>query len=232
MEAAKRAALANMHGFEAGGGGGGSAFTGRGKKAPPAASAGRKDDGKGGKGAGAAGGDLFDPAAKERRAARFAPAERGRSAATAAAAAAAEEEDDDAAWDRMKGEALVGHCETMCPRAEMLRREGDSDLLTFERENPQQQPWTTNPELAVKKYTRSVELSLQPCDVRPLPTLQRSMAHLLRIADKSADELLMYGPSVSFADVQKFLWDRMRSIRQDLSLQHLLGALRLDGRAA
>ena len=223
MEAEKRKALAAMHGFSGDGGSGG------GFKGAPKASTSKPKPPPGLKTTGIkAAGGLMDPAAKDRRAARFAsPSDARRGGAAVADAGPRSGGDggnDDDEWDRMAGHHLVGTCQTMCPRDEMLRREADSNIFHFERENPMQHPWTTNHDLAVKKYTRSVELSLRPCDVRTLPTLERTMRHLMTIGDKSDDELLAYGPSISFIDTQKFLWDRMRSIRQDLSLQHMLGA--------
>eukprot|EP00958_Prasinococcus_capsulatus_P024180 scaffold3743_cov389-Prasinococcus_capsulatus_cf.AAC.7 len=102
---------------------------------------------------------------------------------------------------------LVGACEEMCPWAEYERRARIGDFTQFEKD----EEGKPDPELMVKKYVRSVDLDLQNESVRTIASLERTMSHLLQLLDR---------PNVRFKEVQKFVWDRSRSIRQDLNLTH------------
>ena len=64
----------------------------------------------------------------------------------------------------------------------------------------------------VKKFKRTLDDSDRvPDKVRTRQALQRTVDYLWSIMDS-------HGHS-NFGSVQKFLWDRLRSVRQDLTLQ-------------
>lgn len=117
---------------------------------------------------------------------------------------------------------VVGTCEDMCPEAERVRRMRQRDVAYFERPN-QSEPDVTTRALAVKKFARKVTVKQRdediddsdmwgPSDVRTMPALQRTMVHLRELMDRS---------DMPFGVLHKFLWDRHRSVRQDLNVQHI-----------
>lgn len=130
---------------------------------------------------------------------------------------AMEEAEEDAAVDY-----VVGTCEDMCPAAERTRRMRQRDVAYFERPD-QSEPDVTTRALAVKKFARKVTVKQRdedvddsdmwgPSDVRTMPALQRTMLHLRGLMDQT---------DVPFGVLHKFLWDRHRSVRQDLNVQHI-----------
>ena len=117
---------------------------------------------------------------------------------------------------------VVGTCSDMCPAAERTRRMRQRDVAYFERPD-QSEPDVTTRELAVKKFARKVTVRQRdedvddsdmwgPSDVRTMSALQRTMLHLRGLMDQS---------DVPFGVLHKFLWDRHRSVRQDLNVQHI-----------
>mmetsp|Transcript_30870 Transcript_30870/g.77310 ORF Transcript_30870/g.77310 Transcript_30870/m.77310 type:complete len:1493 (-) Transcript_30870:292-4770(-) len=104
---------------------------------------------------------------------------------------------------------MVGTCELMCPPAERDLRERKNDIELFERVDPLDRN-TSHPALCVKKYTRIVD-NVTPDMVRTRGALSKSASQLYSLLDTR--------PEVSFMTKSKFLWDRLRSVRQDLSLQ-------------
>jgi len=105
---------------------------------------------------------------------------------------------------------VVGTCELMCPEKERDTRSANGDLELFERANAEDRT-TSHPDLCVKKYTRIVD-GITPDMVRTPQGLQLAIDQLWRILD---------GRDESFMTKSKFVWDRLRSIRQDLSLQQI-----------
>nr|CAD1828400.1 unnamed protein product [Ananas comosus var. bracteatus] len=97
--------------------------------------------------------------------------------------------------------SLVGTCPDMCPAKERAQRERLRDLSVFERVDGN--PKRSSPDLAVKK----------PSDMRPLPVLQKTLDYLLSLLDSSP---------YPFEIVHDFVFDRTRSIRQDLSMQNIV----------
>nr|DAD43022.1 TPA_asm: hypothetical protein HUJ06_001252 [Nelumbo nucifera] len=108
--------------------------------------------------------------------------------------------------------SLVGTCLDMCPARERAQRERLRDLSVFERLNGN--PGRTSPSLAVKKFCRTMSTThIQASDVRPLPVLQGTLDYLLSLLDSSEHP---------FDVVHDFVFDRTRSIRQDLSMQNIV----------
>ncbi|XP_027773918.1 SAC3 family protein C isoform X2 [Solanum pennellii] len=120
-------------------------------------------------------------------------------------------------WDKVIDEdiddiqSLVGTCPFMCPVEEREKRERLRDLAVFERlhGNPRQ----SSPSLAVKKFCRTISVkTLQDSDVRPLSVLEDTLNYLCNLLDSTEHP---------FEVVHDFIFDRMRSIRQDLSMQNI-----------
>ncbi|XP_022765683.1 SAC3 family protein C isoform X4 [Durio zibethinus] len=108
--------------------------------------------------------------------------------------------------------SIVGTCLFMCPEGERAQRERQRDLAVFERLNGD--PRKTSPALAVKKFCRTISLKyVQASDVRPLSVLEDTLNYLLNLLDSSEHP---------FEVVHDFIFDRTRSIRQDLSMQNIV----------
>ncbi|PKA53174.1 hypothetical protein AXF42_Ash009904 [Apostasia shenzhenica] len=107
---------------------------------------------------------------------------------------------------------LVGTCPDMCPAKERVQRERLRDLAVFERLNGH--PRKTSPSLAVKKFCRTLS-SNEVClsDIRPASVLQNTLQYLLSLVDTTGQP---------FEVVHDFVFDRTRSIRQDLSMQNIV----------
>ncbi|XP_043690604.1 SAC3 family protein C isoform X2 [Telopea speciosissima] len=108
--------------------------------------------------------------------------------------------------------STIGTCTLMCPAGERVQREHLRDLSVFERLNGH--PGKTSPSLAVKKFCRTMSTKhVQESDVRPLPVLRDTLCYLLNLLDSSEQP---------FEVVHDFVFDRTRSIRQDLSMQNIV----------
>ncbi|XP_020686186.1 SAC3 family protein C isoform X1 [Dendrobium catenatum] len=107
---------------------------------------------------------------------------------------------------------LVGTCPDMCPAKERIQRERLRDLAVFERLNGN--PVKTSPSLAVKKFCRTLSSNeVHSSDLRPTLVLQNTLKYLLSLMDSSEHP---------FEVVHDFVFDRTRSIRQDLSMQNII----------
>ncbi|XP_042417077.1 SAC3 family protein C-like isoform X1 [Zingiber officinale] len=107
---------------------------------------------------------------------------------------------------------LVGTCPDMCPAKERQQRERLRDLSVFERLHGD--PSRTSPKLAVKKFCRTMSnAELQEVEIRPLPVLRSTLKYLMNLVDTSDQP---------FEVVHDFVFDRTRSIRQDLTRQNIL----------
>ncbi|XP_039136341.1 SAC3 family protein C isoform X2 [Dioscorea cayenensis subsp. rotundata] len=115
-------------------------------------------------------------------------------------------------------EFLIGTCPDMCPEKERAQRERLRDLSVFERLNGN--PGRTSPSLAVKKFCRTMStLHLQTSDIRPPSVLQNTLKYLLGLLEST---------SHPFDVVHDFIFDRTRSIRQDLTMQQIINEQAID----
>ncbi|XP_048616597.1 SAC3 family protein C isoform X2 [Brassica napus] len=106
---------------------------------------------------------------------------------------------------------IVGTCSSMCPERERVTRERLRDLSVFERLHGN--PTKSSSDLAVKKFCRTLSAAdVQASDVRPLPVLEETLRYLLSLMDSREHP---------FEVVHDFIFDRTRSVRQDLSIQNL-----------
>ncbi|XP_051123909.1 SAC3 family protein C [Andrographis paniculata] len=105
---------------------------------------------------------------------------------------------------------LAGNCPFMCPVEERARRERLRDLAVFERLHGN--PAKTSANLAVKKFCRTISTKdVKASDVRPVSVLEGTLDYLLS---------LLHSSGRPFEVVHDFIFDRTRSIRQDLSMQN------------
>ncbi|KAL2511698.1 SAC3/GANP/Nin1/mts3/eIF-3 p25 family [Abeliophyllum distichum] len=105
---------------------------------------------------------------------------------------------------------LVGTCPFMCPVEERARRERLRDLAVFERLHGN--PAKTSSTLAVKKFCRTISTNnVQASDVRPVTVLEDTLNYLLNLLKSDCH----------FEVVHDFIFDRTRSIRQDLTMQNV-----------
>ncbi|GAC93796.1 hypothetical protein PHSY_001361 [Pseudozyma hubeiensis SY62] len=129
--------------------------------------------------------------------------------------------DPDKPTDLALAVKLVGTCQDMCPEFEREEREFQKELDPLEM-----YPGTdrVDPRIAVKIYRRPAagrELPL-PEDVRPPPVLKRTLDYLFH-------DLLPSDPNdARFAQVQGFLWNRTRAVRQDFIVQSEGGAIAIE----
>ena len=145
--------------------------------------------------------DVEDVKKKKERAARFATT-------STAAIEDRKAQVHHASTSKSEKKAIIGTCEDMCPAAERERRQNMSDIQIFERLHPDNMN-ETSAELAVKRFARTVD-DPHPSDFRTRGALERTMNYLRNLLDRE---------DVRFGLVHKFLWDRYRSVRQDLYIQ-------------
>ncbi|CAN8279275.1 unnamed protein product [Cochlearia groenlandica] len=121
------------------------------------------------------------------------------------------EEEGNEIGDYSNDSFIIGTCSSMCPDRERATRERLRDLAVLERLHGN--PAKSSIDLAVKKFCRTLSAAdVQASDVRPLPVLEETLKYLLSLLES------MEHP---FEVVHDFVFDRTRSIRQDLSIQNL-----------
>jgi hypothetical protein len=107
---------------------------------------------------------------------------------------------------------IVGTCTDMCPPTEREMRAREGDLDAFERVS-RDDKHTTTAQLAVKRFTRTN--ARVPALVRTPVALGASMRHLLSI-------IRVHGRA-DFKGCYRFVWDRFRAARVDITMQALGG---------
>lgn len=118
--------------------------------------------------------------------------------------------------DISKAVSKKGVCPDMCPEKERLMREAKNQVSSFELiENSR---YVMNHDIAIKQYSRSSAAQEEPLphELRPEPILKMSMLYLLHRIVGICDK-----PEANVSDWFHFLWDRMRSIRKDITQQEL-----------
>lgn len=106
----------------------------------------------------------------------------------------------------------VGTCPDMCPAKERAQRERLRELAVFERLNGH--PGKTSSSLAVKKFCRTLSSNeVHSSDLRPPPVLRNTLKYLLNLMDSLEHP---------FEVIHDFVFDRTRSIRQDLNIQNIV----------
>lgn len=119
-----------------------------------------------------------------------------------------------------KSKYVVGTCPDMCPEKERLMREFQNQIPIFELADDMNH---MDHSIAIKQYSRSSadqEVPL-PQELRPEKVLKMTMSYLLHyIVDMLDDE----DTTTNVSDWFHFVWDRMRSIRKDITQQDLCSA--------
>ncbi|KAK7343017.1 hypothetical protein VNO80_25978 [Phaseolus coccineus] len=114
--------------------------------------------------------------------------------------------------DAQPSSNIVGTCPYMCPERERIQREKLRDLAVFERLNGN--PRKSSPALAVKKFCRTISTKyVQASDLRPIAVLEDTLNYLLSLLESKEH---------SFEEVHYFVFDRTRSIRQDITMQNIV----------
>lgn len=99
---------------------------------------------------------------------------------------------------------IVGTCEEMCPEKEVEIRNRFNDIDRMESFGGQHR--------LVKRFARTVETD--PKMFRTRAAIAMTSRHLLFLMDH-------HPPGMSLKDVYRFLWDRYRGLRTDITVQHL-----------
>ncbi|CAJ1977960.1 unnamed protein product [Sphenostylis stenocarpa] len=116
--------------------------------------------------------------------------------------------------DAQPSSNFVGTCPYMCPGEilERTQRENMRDLAVFERLNGN--PRKSSPALAIKKFCRTISTKyVQASDLRPIAVLENTLNYLLSLLESKEH---------SFEEVHDFIFDRTRSIRQDITMQNIV----------
>ncbi|CCH58203.1 hypothetical protein TBLA_0A04070 [Henningerozyma blattae CBS 6284] len=109
-----------------------------------------------------------------------------------------------------------GTCMDMCPTFERSRRNVEHTVLVYERDSSSDKKASRSKALKVFARPAAAAEPPLPSDVRPPHILVKSLDYII-------DNLLSTLP-----DSESFLWDRMRSIRQDFTYQNYSGPEAVD----
>lgn len=114
---------------------------------------------------------------------------------------------------------VVGTCRLMCPENEMKIREASGRLHFLERSQTarSQGRLKVDRELAVKEFSRPAagKGPVKPCDLRPAHVLKRTVNYLLGSVVSNAE--------LPWFEIYNFIFDRLRSVRQDMVIQCIHG---------
>lgn len=115
-------------------------------------------------------------------------------------------------------EAIVfqGTCLDMCPIFERARRNVEFTVFSYERDSTEDKKASRNKALKVFARPAAAAAPPLPSDVRPPHILVKTLDYII-------DNLLTTLPKS-----EGFLWDRMRSIRQDFTYQNYSGPEAVD----
>ncbi|XP_053500122.1 SAC3 domain-containing protein 1 isoform X2 [Ictalurus furcatus] len=119
------------------------------------------------------------------------------------------------------GESVpCGTCTTMCPISEVRRRETQRRLHCFEMERGTEKERVPCADLSrtVKEYSRPAagKDSTRACDLRPPDVLFKTVCYLV-------DEIAASPTLHPWTEVYSFVFDRLRSVRQDMIIQRVSG---------
>ncbi|BAT89857.1 hypothetical protein LR48_Vigan08g069200 [Vigna angularis] len=140
--------------------------------------------------------------------------ERGTSSSTSGSSASNSVLSNRQEEDAQPSSNIVGTCPYMCPERERIQREKLRDLAVFERLNGN--PRKSSPALAVKKFCRTISTKyVQASDLRPVDVLEDTLNYLWSLLESKEH---------SFEEVHDFVFDRTRSIRQDITMQNIVNS--------
>ncbi|CAL8307942.1 unnamed protein product [Lota lota] len=113
-----------------------------------------------------------------------------------------------------------GTCQSMCPNRELQERESQNRLHRFETlagTEKGRRP-RADPQRTVKEYSRPAagKDSTRPSDLRPPAVLLKTVCYLI-------DDIATMPGQTSWHEVYDFVFDRLRSVRQDMIIQRTTG---------
>lgn len=122
----------------------------------------------------------------------------------------------DQAKDLTEAITFQGTCQDMCPIFERARRSVENNVVRYEKANPNDKK--------VDRY-RALKVFARPAAAAapPLPSDVRPPHVLVKTLDYIVENIVPLLP-----DSESFLWDRMRSIRQDFTYQNYSGPEAID----
>lgn len=125
---------------------------------------------------------------------------------------------DKADFAKDLNDAIVfqGTCEDMCPIFERARRNVEHTVFSYEKDSPSSKKASATRALKVFARPAAAAAPPLPSDVRPPHILVKSLDYII-------DNLLTTLP-----ESEGFIWDRMRSIRQDFTYQNYCGPEAID----
>lgn len=113
-----------------------------------------------------------------------------------------------------------GTCQTMCPALELRDREAQNRLHHFEMLSGTERDKRPkgDPLRAVKEYSRPAagKDSTKPTDLRPPAVLMKTVCYLI-------DEIAASPDLQPWTEVYSFVFDRLRSVKQDMIIQRVSG---------
>ncbi|SMN21077.1 similar to Saccharomyces cerevisiae YDR159W SAC3 Nuclear pore-associated protein [Maudiozyma saulgeensis] len=122
----------------------------------------------------------------------------------------------DSAKDLNDAIIFQGTCLDMCPTFERARRNVEYTVYSYEKDTPDDKKASRSKALKVFARPAAAAAPPLPSDVRPPHILVKTLDYLV-------DNLLQTLP-----DSEGFIWDRMRSIRQDFTYQNYCGPEAVD----
>ncbi|QID83493.1 actin cytoskeleton and mitosis protein [Saccharomyces pastorianus] len=122
----------------------------------------------------------------------------------------------DSAKDLYDAIVFQGTCQDMCPIFERSRRNVEYTVFSYEKNGPNDKKASRTRALKVFARPAAAAAPPLPSDVRPPHILVKTLDYIV-------DNLLATLP-----ESEGFLWDRMRSIRQDFTYQNYSGPEAVD----
>lgn len=122
----------------------------------------------------------------------------------------------DHAKDLAEAIAFRGTCQDMCPIYERARRSVENNVVRYEKANPNDKRISRDRALKVFARPAAAAAPPLPSDVRPPHILTKTLDYVV-------ENIVPLLP-----DCESFLWDRMRSIRQDFTYQNYSGPEAID----
>ncbi|SCV00693.1 LAME_0G11386g1_1 [Lachancea meyersii CBS 8951] len=122
----------------------------------------------------------------------------------------------DSAKDLNDAIIFQGTCQDMCPIFERARRSVENNVVRYEREKGKTKAISRQKALKVFARPAAAAAPPLPSDVRPPQVLVKTLDYIV-------NNIISKLP-----DCEGFLWDRMRSIRQDFTYQNYSGPEAVD----
>ncbi|AET39299.1 Sac3p Ecym_4232 [Eremothecium cymbalariae DBVPG len=122
----------------------------------------------------------------------------------------------DSAKDLNDAIVFQGTCPDMCPIFERARRSVENNVVRYEKEHPDDKKISRVKALKVFSRPAAAAVPPLPSDVRPPHVLVKTLDYIV-------ENIIQHLP-----ECESFLWDRMRSIRQDFTYQNYCGPEAVD----